>query len=190
MPMGIVSDKQFESERAKINNSPTPLPKVHTPEVVGIPRGRGENNVSVPDSLKNLIGVTAVSEGREEALELARQFGISDSSTSAYSVGANSTASYNERPNAPVVNKVKERISKKARRLMMRAMSSITQEKLDNTKAIELAGIARNMSGIVKDMEPEVNKNNPTDGAPKPGFLVYAPKFFSENHYETIIAKE
>ena len=188
--MGIVSDKQFESEISKVNNSPTPLPKVHTPEVVDIPRGRGENNVRVPDGLKNLIGLTALNEGRQEALELARQFGISDSSTSAYSVGANSTASYNERPNAPVINKAKERISKKARRLVMRAMDSITQDKLDNTNATNLAGIARNLSGIVKDMEPPVDKNAPVDEGSKPGFVIYAPKVFNENHYEVIHVKE
>lgn len=189
MPMGIVSDKQFESERSKLTDTPKPPTKVHTPEVMDMPRGRGENNVGVPESLKNLIGVTAISEGREEALDLARQFGISDSSTSAYSVGANSTSTYNQRPNAPVLNKVKERISKKARRLMIRAMDSITDPKLENSDATELASIAKSMSGIVRDMEPDT-KHTPTEGANKPGFIVYAPKVFNENHYEVIVAKE
>ena len=180
MAMGIVSDKDFNSETNKL----TPKPPPQTKE-----RGRGKGNVEVPDSLRKIIGDTAETEGREAALALARDFGISPSSVSAYAHGANSTASYNTRPNLPVIRNAKARISKKARAKMLLAMNKITDDKLDGVNAKDLASIAKDMSAIVRNMDDEDDgKEKEVDNKPK--FLVYAPTVNQENHYQTVIAKD
>ena len=109
MPMGIVSDAEFDRERA--NSSPSREVSNTVPGTTTIiERGRG-HNPQVPDTLKKVIGDTAVTDGPAEAKALARNFGISPSAASAYAVGANSTASYHDRPNAPVINGAKQRIA-------------------------------------------------------------------------------
>lgn len=186
MPLGIVSDDDFEKE---LDNCSTTR-KVLKPEIIDIKRGRGDDNVEVPESLRKIIGETANLEGRKEALEFAKQFGISASSVSAYTAGATSTASI-AKPDRELVNHIaraKERLSKKARQKMARALHHITDEKLQDAKVHELALVARNMSAIVKDMEPD----NPDSEKDKivPQFIVYAPQFRDERTFETVIAKD
>ncbi len=114
MPMGIVSEKDFEMEREKMVPSTNPIPTKPV-EIVDVNRGGGVGSVEVPNTLRNIIGEESITNGRQAAVELAQQFGISPSSVSAYGVGATSTASYAERPNAPQINGVKEKIAKRAR---------------------------------------------------------------------------
>jgi hypothetical protein len=191
MPMGVVSSKDFEKE---LDNSQVPqddivLPTpVHIPEVVDMERpGRKEGDNNVPNGLRKLIGVTAVEDGRQAALQLAAEFGLSPSSVSAYTEGATSTSTIADTPNAPVITDAKQRIAKKASKVLNRALLHITDEKLQATKAVELAQIAKSMSGVVKDMEPEDegdrNKNEPI-------FQVFAPQIHQENHYDTIVVRE
>lgn len=185
MPMGIVSDKDFQSEVANT------VPSVESPvttTIEPINRGRGAGNVEVPDSLRNVIGDEAVTNGRQSAAELARQFGISQSSVSAYGVGATSTSSYADRPNGKVIKEAKERIAKRARGKLMRALNKITDDKLESANAKDLAGIAKDMSAIVKTMEPDdrgvpQNNNGPT-------FVFYAPQVRSEEQYAVVHTKE
>ena len=185
MPMGIVSDSDFDSEISRVS-VPPPATKtpVKVPEVV-------ERGPNVPDSLRRIIGDEAASNGREAAVELARQFGISPSSASAYAVGATSTATYDERPNQDVIKSARGRIIKKAGAKMRMALNAITADKLEGTKARDLAGIAKDMSAIVRNMEDsDPNKNRTDPNAPKATFLVYAPTVREENHYQTVIAKD
>ncbi len=193
MPMGVVSEDEFNSESDKHNSTPPkkyPKPSpVLEGEVMDIERGRGKGSVETPDSIRKLIGLTAINEGRQNALELARDLGLSDSSVSAYTKGANSTSSYDTRPNQPTINKAKELVSKKARRILLKSLSHITDDKLAEVKPRELASIARDMSVIYKDMEPESTKRG-EDGEVKPAFLVYAPQFRDERHYEIVVTKE
>src|SRR5690242_4858309 len=100
MGMGLVDDSEFESQLSNVTQSrsiqkpsipSTPNPNNESPvegEVVieDIPsKGRKEGDNNVPESLRNLIGITAQTEGRKEAIALAKMFGVSPSSTSAYS---------------------------------------------------------------------------------------------------------
>lgn len=180
MPLGIVSDSDFEIElqqsepKQKADVIPMPTP------------GRKEGDNNVPDSLRKIIGETSQIDGRQEALALASHFGISPSSVSAYANGSTSTDSMDKRPNLPHINKAKEVIAKQARNKLRAALNHITNEKLEDSKAVDLASIARSMSGIVKEMEPEevVEKK---DG---PSFVVYSPQFKQENHYEIIQSRD
>ena len=190
MPMGIVSDSDFSKELGNL----TPCPPIHPSIPVNpigiikdIDRGRG-SNVEVPESLRKLIGDESVVSGRQSALELADRFGVSPSSVSAYSHGANNTASYDEQPNLSNINGAKLRIAKKARKRLMISLNALTEEKINSSKAKDIAGVAKDMSAIIKNMEPETPKINGSNGGPT--FIFYSPQMRSEKVFDTIVVKE
>lgn len=189
MAIGIVDDSDFEDELSKPNShSISPIPLEGT-VVVNPSKGRGKNNNEVPESLRKIIGETANIEGRREALALAKNFGISPSSVSAYTNGSTSTKTY-DKPNEELknhINRSKERISNKAKNRLHWALNNITDEKLKEADLKAISAVAKDMSGIIKDMEPspeqEAVKNSPQ-------FIVFAPQFNKEDKYETIIVNE
>lgn len=180
--MGIVSDEDFEKELG--NSNPKSIGKI----VEKPPKGRGEGSVEVPDALRKVIGETSTTSGRGVATELASNFGISASSVSAYANGAKSTASYDDTPNKGIITGAKERIQKRARSKLLLALNHLTTDKLEPASAKELAGIARDMSAVVKNMEeptiPTINNQN------GPQFVFYAPQFRKEEHFDVVEAKE
>lgn len=181
MPLGIVTDSDFESE---LVNSEKPASR--RVDIIPSPaKGRGEGNNEVPDSLRKVIGETGELDGRQEGLALAKSFGISPSSVSAYMNGANSTASYDETPNKQHINDAKERVSRKARSKLFSALKHMTQDKLSDTNAVGLATIARNMSGIIKELEPEKSVDDDKKGVT---FVIFAPPVHREEHYDVIDA--
>ena len=188
-PMGIVSDSEFESE---YNNSGPTIPIITevVPSIIEMEKpGRKEGDVGVPESLQKIIGETSVIDGRHAALDLAKQFDISPSSVSAYNKGATSTASYNE-PKSDLknhINQAKERISKKARIRLVRALDALTEEKINDSKAVDIASVAKSMSAVIKDMEPESTTDTIVN---RPQFIFYAPGFKSESAYDAIYSKE
>ncbi len=189
MAMGIVSDKDFEKEKESLSQSKsTPLPTSQS-KIVSIERGRGEGNIETPDSLRKLIGQTHVNDGRSEAINLAKNFGISQSAAAAYAQGATSTATYNDRPNEPFINTSRKHVQNRALSKLKRALHHITDDKLENAKVRDLAGIARDMATVVKTMEPESDKSK-EGGEPKPQFIIYAPQIKKEESYDVIYAKE
>jgi len=194
MPMGVVSDDDFATEltRSESKSSPREVAKPSTPsgQVIDINRGRGMGNVGVPESLQKVIGDTAITDGRQEAVELAKNFGISPSSVSAYSAGATSTASYDEK-NAELTNnldKSRQRVIGRARSKMMQALRYITPDKLESSKARDLAGIAKDMSAVIRNMEPEPGAKDPATNGPT--FIIMAPQFRDERSYDIIQAKD
>lgn len=191
MPLGIVSDSELEKEISNSgqNNAPPIIPIVSpiVGEVITIEKGRGHGSLEVPDSLRKIIGETSELEGRKQALALAESFGVSPSSVSAYSNGSTSTSSMDRQPNLDHINQAKERISKRARKVLNRALANITEAKLSDAKAPELAQVARSMGAIVKDMEPEKARIDERQG---PQFIFYAPQIISEQKFETVYAKE
>lgn len=186
MPLGIVSDDDFKSE---LNNSSLTQKPPSLATIIDMNRGRGEGKTEVPEALRKIIGETSAIDGRQEALALAKSFGISPSSVSAYGQGATSTSSINTPDNELKnhIGKAKERISKKARAKLFLALKHITVDKLSEAKPEVLASVARNMSAIVKDMEPDT-----VDGTEKqvPQFVVFAPQFRDERTFESITVKE
>lgn len=181
--MGIVSDDDFDLEQDRLGTK-----SKQTAEVKVIEKGRGNGNVEVPNPLRNIIGETAITDGRQEAVELGKMFGVSPSSVSAYSAGATSTASYDERPNRDVISKTKQKISLRARNKLMRALKHITEDKLAVSKASELAGITKDLSAVVKNMEDNspVQSNSNTG----PTFVFYSPQFRKEEHFDIVPSKE
>lgn len=160
MPMGIVSDSDFDVEKGRLGikndtkKSPE-TPKIPNP-VEDIKRGRG-NKTEVPSEIREFVAKSAInSEGTGS--QIAEAFGVSESSVSAYKQGAHSTATYNKPDEnlLDVVTDHKDKISKKARNRLLSALNHITADKLASVKARDLAAIAKDMSAIITDMEPKV----------------------------------
>lgn len=177
MPLMIVSEEEWEKEISNAKKA----------EIVTIKKGRGEGNKEVPEEVKKLLSVEDLNGG--SAFELGKALKISSSSISAYKNGATSTASYHE-PKIELkthIDGVKDRISRKAKRVILKSLDSITNDKLDELKPTDAAAVARQMSAIIKEMEPE-RIDDKKDNLPQ--FIVFAPQFNKEDHYETIVAKE
>lgn len=176
MALGIVPDEIFEQEVTKFLNGTVVSAK---------DKSRHEGDL-VPDSLRKLIGDTALESGRGAAKELASAFGISDSAISAYKKGATSCDSYNN-PTKTLgahIAKTKERISRRAGKLAIRSLDHLTDDKLANASAPELANIAKSASAIVKEMEPPVSMN--PSAAPTVQFVIHAPQMVKEEKYAVI----
>jgi predicted transcriptional regulator len=197
MAMGIVSDKDFGKELDNLNpqrevpkssNSAPPI-GIKDVEIRRIERGRPEGAIEVPNSIRRLIGDESATNGRQSALELASTLGISPSSASAYAKGATSTSTYRDRPNVDVINQAKLRVSNRARKRLMMALSHITEEKLQDAKVRDIAGVARDMSQVIKNMEPEKESNSGqvNNG---PTFVFYSPKVQKEESFDVIHVKE
>jgi predicted transcriptional regulator len=191
MPIGMVSDDLLQEELRRLNGKKESHVKEPHPQVIDIPRpGRSEGDNNVPDSLRQIIGEEAVINGRASALEIASQFGISPSSVSAYAKGATSTTTY-DTPSKSIIshiNKSRERHIKKASRVLSAALGAITQDKLDYTDADKLSGIAKDMSVIIKNLEPQ--KEPEADSKQTPQFVIFAPQFRDERTFETITVQE
>ena len=220
MSMGIVSDDEFlasltslniksdgiieharvvpsESIPEEIDPEPQPEDKVPSVSVVSQlhpfsqSRGRKNGDMNVPDALRKIIGETAVIDGREAAIELASDFGISPSSVSAYAKGATSTTTYNQPKESIVahINKSRYRAVKRASKTMNAALGSITQDKLDYADAKDLSTIAKDMSVIIKNLEPQATPQS-VDSTRTPQFVIYAPQFRSEQSFDVITVNE
>ena len=183
MGMGIVSDVELEKEIS--NTIPQSSPNINIlPE-----RGRGQGNLGVPESLRKIIGEESEINGRKSALDLARTFGISPSSTSAYAHGSNSTSSYNssDKDLKEHITEAKEKISKRARSKLMLALNSLSPDKMKDLKATDASSVAKDMSVIIKNMEPPKQEGQVVNG---PQFVFYAPQFSKEESFDFIEIKE
>lgn len=190
MAMGIVSDKDFEKALSDVTPGP-PLPLGgsigNSVAIVPINKGRG-NNPEVPESLRKIIGEESAIQGRASGIELAENFGISPSSVSAYANGSTSTASYDSQPNLGELNSAKLRVAKKARNRLVMALNSLTKEKIEGAKAKDIAGVAKDMAVVIKNMEPETPKG--LNGNNGPTFIFYSPQMRSEKVFDIVQVKE
>ena len=174
MPMGIVDDSAFEAELEKTQA-----------QVVDIQKGRGNGHNEVPESLRKIIGENAIEEGSQATKELTRALGISDSSLSAYKVGSTSTTSYHNPQFKDHIDKARERIVKKAKNRLIQSLNAITPDKLAGEAPKDLAGIAKDMSVIIRNMEPEA-EGIKADKA----LIIYAPQLMKEDKFEVIDVRE
>ena len=191
MSIGIVLDDEFLTELNKVGTPKSG--SIRAPEVQILPKpskGRSDGDNNVPDSLRQIIGEEAVINGRSAALDLAGMFGVSPSSVSAYAKGATSTTTY-DTPKPSIINhinKSRERHIKKASKVLHAALGAISQEKLDYTDARDLSGIAKDMSVIIKNLEPPATQSD--EGKTQPQFTIYAPTFRDERSFEVINVNE
>jgi predicted transcriptional regulator len=184
MSIGIVSDAELNEEVERLTPS-RPRPEVK--RIQKESHGRNEGDVNVPDSLRAIIGEDAVINGRSSAIKLAREFGISSSSVSAYAKGATSTASYDSPSKSLIshINKSRRRAIGKAQKTLNSALSAISQEKLDYADPKDLASIAKDMTVVIKNLEPSKEATSAESGAQQQ-FVIFAPTFKEEKAFETI----
>lgn len=181
MSMGIVNSDEFEKE-ISINS-----PK-ESGQVKIIEKGRGNGNVEVPNTLRKVIGEESETNGRQAAIELGQRFGISSSSVSAYANGSTSTKSYDETPNKPYLNNARIRISDRARKKLSLALSHITPDKFDTARLRDISGVAKDMSAIIKNLEPQVESS--INEKQSPQIILFAPTIMKEESFEVIYAKD
>ena len=179
--IGIVNDEDFEKE---IEDLSKPTPETKPCVIIDIARGRG-SKPETPESLRKIIGDTALEGSSPQAI--AEAFHISPSSISAYKVGATSTASYNK-PNKELkdhTDKTRQQITKRASRRIMSAMKHITEDKIANAKLKDISGIAKDMSAVIKNIQP---KDNNGMNVTATQYLIYAPRIKKEDEFEVVEA--
>lgn len=177
MPLGVLTDAEANSELSRFGIS-CDVPKI---EVIHqeIKRGRGAKE-EVPVSVRAFIASESISGASPEVL--SREFNISKSSISAYKNGATSTASYNN-PN-PVLesmnDNVRATIIGPAQSRILKAILSITDDKLDGSKAKEAAAIAASLSTVIRNVTPDKDVDNRTQ------INIFAPRKNEEEDYEIV----
>lgn len=208
MPLGIVSDEDFQKE---LDNSATKTVVVVPPpssnhdmepskdDEVGpiitsdaiikrFGQGRHLGDVNVPHSLRKVIGEQSSIEGRQAGLELANSFGISPASVSAYQSPENSSqlSESNKENITEFLIGRKQKLSKRALNKLNMAMVHITDDKLKDLKATDLSSVAKNMAEVARKMEPEVKdeRKDPVQ------FVIFAPQVNNEANYQTVVAKD
>ena len=148
-------------------------------------KGRGQGNREVPSVLRKVIGESALEEGSKE---VAAAFGVSKSSVDAYKNGATSSISYNE-PDEDLKNHIDNKrleISGRAKGRLLKALEEITDEKLEGSGVKTLAGVARDMSAIVRNIEPDPK----VQGGNNVQFVFFAPHLKREQDFDIIPVQE
>ena len=177
--LGIVTDAQFESEL----NGNHQLPEVTE---LTINHGRPNGRTEIPETIREFIAGEALSGAPAD--ELSESFNISKSSISAYKHSATSTASYHS-PNESLVrsnNETRQRIIGPAQSKLIAAIEAITSEKLDKAKVNIAASVARDMSSIIKNIEPDPSVVFNTQNR----VIIYKPRMSDESDFETIVVEE
>lgn len=201
MPLGIITDEQLNKEIGrsvpkinidKIENDIKYEKSVdesigqfiHAPKIVDIKRGRG-NQLEIPNEIRALVAEEAINGAR--AKDVSKSFGISESSISAYKHDATSTTTY-DKPNDSLKksnDSVRDVITDKARGRLMSALDAITDENISSAKVKDIASIAKDMSVIVKNMEPERAQN-----VQNTQVIIYKPRMRDEDEFDVITVNE
>lgn len=173
MPMLVVDDDKFKDELERLSGN-----VVNNAEIKDISRGRGLGNKEVPEELRKIIGENALIEGNKET---AKAFDVSEAAVSAYKKGATSTASYNE-PDKDLkkfIDSSRNEISTKARKKLISAIDHISEEKLVECSPKVLASVARDMSSVIRNIEPEETN----DKGNNVQFVLFAPQMARESDF-------
>lgn len=217
MPLGIVSNSDFDSE---LNNSAVSIIKNNTinksdiiknkseprafiysdnsdsivnAEVLDLPVvGRLNDVTNIPQSLRKILGEEVAVHGLASAMKLAESLGghgISQPTLSTYARGEISPGQVSNSSTDLLnhINGRKTKISKRALNKLNLALSLIDEQKLLGCDAKELSSVAKDMAIVSKQMEPREKSDEVKDPVQ---FHFYAPQIRSENHYETVVAKD
>lgn len=181
----LLTDNAFESELLRFNIKLNNNASHEQVKVVDIKRGRPEGRLEVPDEIRKQIAHEAIVGTPVQ--EIVERFNTSPSSISAYKNGATSTTTYKE-PNESLVsanNEVKLNLTDSARSALRSALLQITPDKLSLAKVRDAAGIAKDMSAVMKNLEPTnpQQQNNVQ-------VVIYKPRTKDEDAYDVITVNE
>lgn len=179
---GIVSDEEFTKQIEKLNNNNENKNSQSHALFQTIERGRGSSK-EVPIELKKVIAEESINGTL--ASTLASAFSVSESSISAYKNDATSTSSYHQSNEelAKHNDAIRTSILEGARGKLLMALENITEEKLEGAKLRDTASVAKDMSAIIRNLEP--SNGNDNNGL-KQQFIFYAPKEKSEKDFQVI----
>ena len=187
MAMGVISKDAFEKElqRHLISTEEVSQNENDKDGTGVITRAliHGRNgSKAVPQVIKEVVAVESLL-GASNA-ELAEEFGLSLSSISAYKNGSNSTSSYHEKNDklSSVINDVASKLQKKAQFKLEEALDALDISDPD-LKARDISAVAKDMSIIFKNLEPEKDINLNVQNNK---IVVYRPRMKEEEDYETI----
>jgi len=205
MPLGVISDELFlqmltdGSVLSPFVSLPTQSPSIKPPIIPfsGSPEnsvvecvippnklGRPEGRKEIPSEIRKFIATSAI-EGGETNKEIARIFKVSKDSVNAYKHGATSEATYNKPDGdlAPHVRSVRQRLVGKAQRVLKSSLNQITDEALSEIGPVRAAGIAKDMSSIIKNLEPQIQDD---DDKVTYNTVFYAPQLAKESDFEYV----
>lgn len=183
MPIGIVSQTDYEKEIVNKNIDKDITTPARSGIVMDMPdKGRG-NKLETPEPIRALVAQEILSG--VSLRDVAREYNISTSSASAYAHGATSTASYNQLDKK--LNKknniFKDRIVRKAGRLAITALDSISPDDFRGASLREKSSVAQQMASVVRDM---ISDDRPIDDK-KVQIVIYAPAMKTVEDYHTAI---
>jgi len=171
----FVDDDVFDSE---LNNTVE-----HKQIIIGRPKGRKD----IPTGIRKLAAQDAIAGGTSK--EVQEAYGISSSQVSAFKHDATSTATY-DKPDEELKksnDSFREQVSGTARERLMMALEGITPDKINNAKLPVVSSVARDMSVIIKNMEPSTPAIS-IDNSKK--VIVYRPTSKTEDDYDVIDATD
>jgi hypothetical protein len=187
MPLGIVSNEDFEREIEK-GSSRNNL-EIISRIIEKKPLGRPLDKPPVPETAKKLIAEEVLLGADRK--ELANTFNVGEQMPNVFVKGATSASSYNNKNQAIVehLNSVRGKIVKRASNKLLNALGHITEDKLTEQDARSLAGIAKDMSAIVKNMEPQSGSEG-NNGGNRVAIIFHAPKEKPLESFDVINIKD
>lgn len=179
--IGVADNESFQAELDRLTNKTSDkkidvLPS--NEKVVDINRGRTEGRTEISQEARAFISGEVLSGAR--ANDVAKAFGVSESSISAYKKDATSTSSYHkpDKELSELNDASRRRIVGPAQQTLIDAIEAITPEKLNGSKVNVASAVARDMSSIIKNMQPDagstVNNNQ---------VIIYKPRMKEEDDY-------
>mgnify|MGYP001163227428 FL=1 len=177
MPLGIISDDAMQAELERLEKVGPRALIIHKPGV-----GRTPEKENTPESIRKVIAT----EPLEARGELASLFNVGIDSVSNYRDGNNARTIENPELKLVALG-ARERVAKKARNRLNLALNHITEDKLSDAKLSEISSVARDMSTIVKNMEPPAEQGGNKLNAQ---FVFFAPRLKSESDYDSVIVSE
>lgn len=220
MPLGIVSDKDFESELSNsgvghiqtpnkeedseqrpsnLNHAnPTdeiPDNPITTSDVLQMKSvGRLPDVNNVPQSLRKILGETVVTEGLASAKQLVSSLvpnGISQPTLSTYATGNISRGEHESKEAEDLRQYVNGRKTKISKKALNRLNLAVSL--LDEQKL--LGCNAETLTNVAKGMAQVVKHMEPSENKSEEKkdpvqFHFYAPQVRNENHYDVVVAKD
>lgn len=172
MAIGIVSNEEFDVELAKFTSS--------SRQVEHRDRNPKLSDPNVPASLRQVIQEEAIKGTPPK--ELSKIFGVDSNTIGSYKHGY--TENTRRNTNEALVRSgqaTRIRIASKAQSKIISAMRFMTDDKLQHAKARDLAGIAKDMSTVVNNME-----GNSSNSSNQNNFVFFSPRTKQSDEYEVI----
>ena len=155
-------------------------------ETKEIKHGRGDS-LNLDDEQRKEIATLALTSGLSIE-EVSKLTGASPSQVSAYKNGATSTATYHDKDKVlgEHVESVKSEITSAAQNKLKLAIEALTGEKINSAKARDIAGIAKDMSQIVRNIEGDSGSGSGTNVK----VMIYQPRAKEESDFKVIEVNE